>query len=249
MIFVEARINGQGPFPFILDTGASETVITPPTARQLGIRGLSVAPDQDKGHVESLSVGGVSVRNLPVFITDPPQALPLRLDKGIDYRGLLGHTFLKRFIMTIDYAGRRLRLVSLEQQPNALVVPHRPGVSSARFDVREGMIYARGAVNAKGPVTFLVDTGSAEILLLPGAAQSLGVLSTPASGHHNVGFTQLDRVSLGGATALNLPAIVHRLDREGIRRLSYHGILGTPFLSNFTVTISYRDRLIILEDN
>ena len=37
------RINGQGPFPFVVDTGANRTVISAELAARLG---LSKGPDQ-----------------------------------------------------------------------------------------------------------------------------------------------------------------------------------------------------------
>ncbi|MFP3786838.1 aspartyl protease family protein, partial [Burkholderia sp. SIMBA_024] len=35
-VFVDVRVNGRGPFPFLLDTGGHD-ILTPQTARALGL--------------------------------------------------------------------------------------------------------------------------------------------------------------------------------------------------------------------
>ena len=107
--FVKGSINGRGPFTFILDTGATETVITPPTAQMLGVRALPVSTRQKKGTVKTLQVGKYELQNLQVYVFDPPQALPLRLDKGMNYHGILGYSFLSRFVTTLDYRNETVR--------------------------------------------------------------------------------------------------------------------------------------------
>ena len=87
VMFVKAMINDAGPFSFILDSGASQTLVTPPTASRLGIksyRSISLL----KGKIDSIAVGSAAVKNLTVYIYDPPQALPLRLNHGINYHGI-----------------------------------------------------------------------------------------------------------------------------------------------------------------
>lgn len=250
VLFVQSRVNGQGPFNLILDTGATETVLVPPVAAQLGLRGAPVSPRQLKSRVASLAVGGHEARNLPVYIFDPPQALPLRLDKGINYHGLLGHSFLSLFITTIDYGRKTVRFTPLAEAPptRTLAEAKRAGAMAIAFETRQRLIHVQGAVNGKGPLTFLVDTGSAELLLVPRAAKSLGLATTaPAGGQPDVAFAQLARVTVGGAEVADVPCIVHLLPDAQGAGAAYHGILGYPFLSRFVVTINYRDRLLLLD--
>lgn len=253
VVLVDCKVNGRGPFKFIIDSGASETVIVPPLAKELGIaREGQIFSTRTTGWVDSVEVGGSSVGRMPVYVFDPPQALPLRLDKGINYQGLLGYTFLARFVTVLDYGRRRVKFM-----PIARVSRHVPAVppgddSSAHhvgFSLRNNLIHAKGRVNGKGPVTFLVDTGSAEVLLLPSTAKSLKIRATRAPGFRDVGFTELREVSLGGAKVADVSGIVHALERERPSQVTYHGILGYPFLSNFIVTINYRERMLTLQES
>jgi len=246
VILLQAHINGTGPMSFILDTGATETVIVPSAATKAGIVSHRASPTQYKGTVESISVGSAEVNRLDVFVFDPPQALSLRLDKGINYSGILGYTFLSRFITTIDYGRSTVRLVPIASWPKdkwripagAFVVP---------CQVAGGSILVRGAVNGRGPVTFVLDTGSAEVLIVPKVAQALGLAQSAAPEYPGVGFSRLERVALGQAGVVDVPAIVHSLPAERQAGYSYDGILGYPFLSHFKVTLNYRDRLLVLE--
>jgi predicted aspartyl protease len=250
VIFVEGRVNGQGPFKLILDTGATETVLVPPVAVQLGLRGAPVSARQMKSRVASLSVGGWEARDLPVYVFDPPQALPLRLDKGINYHGLLGYSFLSLFVTTLDYGRKTVRFTPVTEVPptRAAVQAKRPGTLAIPFEVRQRLIHVRGTVNGKGPLTFLVDTGSAEMLIVPQTAKWLGLATvSPGGGQPGVAFAQLARVTVGDAEVGDVPGIVHLLPGEQRAGANYHGILGYPFLSRFAVTINYRDRFLLLE--
>ncbi|MDV3353698.1 retropepsin-like aspartic protease [Leptothoe sp. LEGE 181152] len=90
---IAVNFNGRR-YPMILDTGASHTHITRSMANDLGINVVgqaSVATASnsravvDVGYVESISVGNITHRNLPVSIGD---AVPI---------GLLGNDVYKNF--------------------------------------------------------------------------------------------------------------------------------------------------------
>lgn len=102
---VQATLNNQRMAKFVVDTGASYTLISNAVANDLGINlganpktlpfqtanGLINAPVT---RLESISIGGLEIRNLAIAIHD---ALP---DPNI--AGLLGLNFLSNFKMDID---------------------------------------------------------------------------------------------------------------------------------------------------
>ena len=268
VVMVEATINGHGPFLLIVDSGATETVLTPAVARQAGLRTWSATPDQRKGMARDIAVGSASVRDLPVFVFDPIQALPLRLDKGIDYGGMLGYTFLAAFTTTIDYPAHRLRFESVEKKsPTAippasqrLPAPMRgaPHAGTAGpnakpqavpFVLKDQLIHVPGTINGRGPLTFLLDTGSAEILVLPGTARRLGLNLLRADGGPGApsAFSVLDEIAVGDTRVSGVTAVVGRLGWESPSGTTYDGIAGFPFLSNLVVTLNYRDRTLLLK--
>ena len=254
LVFVDATVNGKAGQRFIVDTGASETIVHPRLAAETGILGLPVSPDYRRGDAASIAVGAAEVAPLTVFIGDPVQALPLRLNKGVDYQGILGYTFLSHFNVTIDYPRKRIRFEPRDPaRPRAGRPPSAPAPSGAAtpaivvpFTVQGGQVYAHGKVNGAGPITFIVDTGSAEVLLLPDSARRVPLGLPPFAGKYGPAFALARDVSLGGAAATNVPLVIHAHFDENPLSSPYDGILGTPFLANFEVTFRYRDQKLLL---
>ena len=113
---VDAEVNGLGPFNFTLDTGASFCVVTPDTARAVGItlEGEQPTAIGAGGQIEagfaklaSFRLGSHTVRNLGAAVM-PLDAVEQQL--GLSIAGLIGYNFLKRFVVTLDYPGGFLRL-------------------------------------------------------------------------------------------------------------------------------------------
>jgi gag-polyprotein putative aspartyl protease len=113
LIIVQTRVNGAGPFSFLLDTGTTRTVIDPGLARQLQAPAIGVVTlngmlrrRQDKlVKIHDVRMGQASVSDLGAIVDElPRQKL---LVPGI--RGVLGEDFLSHFDFLIDYKGRLLR--------------------------------------------------------------------------------------------------------------------------------------------
>jgi len=173
------------------------------------------------------------------------QAISLRLDKGINYAGILGYPFLSKSVFSIDYQRLRLEWSGSAASGTAFKIP-QAGLR-VPFVLRDRLVHISALVNGRGPVTFLVDTGSAEVLLMPRAAELLRLPVSSAQRADGIRLTTLERITVGQVTVTNVPAIIHRLRREGEGALSYDGILGYPFLSQFKTTFNYQDNVLILE--
>ncbi len=105
VVVIEAMLNGKTPAKLVVDTGASYTMISAATARELDIdpnrsqrtlpfqtaNGLIQAP---LASLESIAVGGMEIKNLTAAIHD---AVP-----SSQVAGLLGLNFLSNFRMDID---------------------------------------------------------------------------------------------------------------------------------------------------
>src|SRR3954470_18910659 len=63
-VFIDVKVNGQGPFHFILDTGASGTIMRP-TAQRLGLKIVNESQQSGVGENKVYS-GETSVRELQV---------------------------------------------------------------------------------------------------------------------------------------------------------------------------------------
>ncbi len=115
-IVVPVHINGQGPFSFVLDTGATLTCVDQNLVEQLklpeqrGRFGVG-ATIRGEGNVklvrlDSLQVGTATASGLDGCGID----LGNVRNVGLDVNGLLGLNFLRSFRVTIDFERKVLQL-------------------------------------------------------------------------------------------------------------------------------------------
>ena len=108
--------------------------------------------------------------------------------------------------------------------------------------LHDGMIFVPAAVNGK-PVTLMLDTGAGGNVITPDAARRLGL--TPEKGQFDVhgsggnaapvSAVRLDRLGFETAIAANQTAYLIPLPEI----LQCDGLLGTPFLEQWVVTVDY----------
>jgi predicted aspartyl protease len=108
-IIVPVFINGQGPFRFVLDTGATFTCLDPVLSRRLALperpgtlgvgAGIGGAGRVRLVRMDSVRVGGTVAEDLTGCEVDLSQAKQV----GIEMDGLLGLNFLKPFRVTLDF--------------------------------------------------------------------------------------------------------------------------------------------------
>jgi predicted aspartyl protease len=176
LIVVPVMLNGAGPFNFILDTGATQTIIDPKLADQLGL--LRLAQDTLVGplektpveivHSTSISLAGGTVQDLDLLVRTRPGGLPGKA------RGILGEDFLANFDLLLDY---RHNAVELESGANHLSDQlggeHLPLSLRGRMD--EANTTHRLVVTARAPelgdrdVTLLLDSGANSLYLFAGS--------------------------------------------------------------------------------
>src|SRR5512147_2045145 len=97
---LEARVNGQGPFRFGIETGAGFVVISPELAAKLGLKRTGGPDDSPEYHVDRLDIGAAAFHDFPVSALRVAQP-------GID--GVLGLPLYHDLLLTIDYPNRRAR--------------------------------------------------------------------------------------------------------------------------------------------
>jgi aspartyl protease family protein len=136
----EVILNGRVKQYFIVDTGASFTLINRPTAKELGITIDESTPYMPIFTASSLiftplvtlssiRVGEAEVENVDVLIHDMPTSTA----------GLLGNSYLNKFKVTIDSVNGKMTLNSTQGIPS----PDRPGGYGKDFWVGQFRFYNR----------------------------------------------------------------------------------------------------------
>jgi predicted aspartyl protease len=115
-IIVPVKINGKGPYKFVLDTGATFTCIDTKLAEDLklpewkGQFGVAVITPGEGNvrlvSVDTLEVGDAKAAKLQACTIDLQQMQK----QGLNVKGLVGLNFLKSYRMSIDFEKRVLKL-------------------------------------------------------------------------------------------------------------------------------------------
>jgi hypothetical protein len=125
---VRARINGKGPFNFLVDSGAPALFIATETAAKAGLK-----PPRDSfwTPIDRLDLeGGARLSNIKARVEDPFQLIGMNALglPGASIDGILGFTILARFRLEIDLTRDRMTWTRLDSEPRDPPVPRRkPG--------------------------------------------------------------------------------------------------------------------------
>jgi hypothetical protein len=131
-IVVQAKVNGQGPFNFILDTGAPHTFISADAARAANV--AIVKPPQE-GRIASLEIlgGGPTFFNFATGIDDPNQFQLRTINSAMPANrkisGFIGCAMIGRYRLDIDYT--QPFMIWTELQPRPLRADDTPEIRAA----------------------------------------------------------------------------------------------------------------------
>jgi predicted aspartyl protease len=252
-IVVPIDVDGQSGMPFIVDTGASATIMTP---RAIAAARLRRVADDD----EAIGAAGVAVPGAAYAIgrlrAGAAEVVGLRVVENSlealaddSIAGVLGRDFLGRFRVEIDLRSALLRL----HDPAS---PPRPRAAALSFrDLEEGLIGLDVRLNGS-PVGAVLDLGAQATIVNRAAATSAGVRAGARQGvamgvggaAAPVSSERFSRVEIGGATLTDRALYVGDLpvfEQIGLRGPAM--ILGLDLLAGGVIDIDYRRRRLLLQ--
>lgn len=116
-LLVPVRINGEGPYDFVLDTGATLTCVDGDLADSLqlpearGRIGIGTGIGGPSGSMRMIRIDSVSVGDARAeALTGCALDLGQFREMGLEVRGLLGLNFLTSFRIVLDFEAERLTL-------------------------------------------------------------------------------------------------------------------------------------------
>jgi predicted aspartyl protease len=244
--FAEVFINGRGSFRFLIDTGATQTVLTQKVATSLGLKKIATnimfgvggegKVDSPIYRADTLKIGDVTVKNLPLGTVSNP-LLELVMD------GILGPSLLGEFIVTMDYPRNQIELARKAPE-GGLVVP-------AWFF--SGLLLIPTEVNGRFKGNFLIDSGADTTLLAYSMANNLGVnkntpgasLDLPIGG---IGGLD-DGVLVVPGVTLKTPFETKQFEKvmaielksmSGLIQTELSGVIGYDSLKSYRLTLDYQ---------
>ena len=259
-VFIEVRLNGKGPYHFILDTGAGADV-GDHVARQLGLELADAGEGQGVGEkkqhfsrtrIAEVQVGELRMRDIEFGVTpldDSPQVFGT---KPVD--GIIGRQVFERMVVKHNYIERILTFTQPEK------FTYSGSGTIVHFE-RPRQIPVVEAVLDGVPGKFGVDTGARSALLLYGpfcaqnklrekyAARLEGVTGWGLGGPVRSLLARAGELKIGDV-AVRDPVIRLSTQKAGLTASSsMAGLIGPDVLAQFDVTFDYARSRIIFEKN
>ena len=263
-IVVDVRVNGQGPFPFAIDTGASISVIHDRVRNRLGlepepgesvtIHGALASGVYAILSIDNIDLGGEIWR--PLRVASMPGDAPAVRD--ID--GILGLDFLQRYAVGISAEERVVRLyppdlIGQRTYRGWASVPLKPepvGASGAT-------VYMFSVKLGDKRIPALFDLGAGVNLINWPAARRLGLrpeelmdeatFSGAIDTKKDVGWFRIDEVSTGGVrwqnetfSVANLPIFAALVEED-----SPCALLGTGLFAQRDFIIDFASSRLLVK--
>lgn len=259
-ILVEVKINGEKELVFLLDTGATQSILDTKAAKSLGmvnsgdfnITTGSGAIKMQFMNLDSMRLGELTINNIPVAVTSLK-----KFAKNLEIKpsGLLGANILKRFVITIDYPNEMIELRPAGTKLDAskgVIVSTKPSLGVSGLAVE-------GIIDNKQKLDLLLDSGAAFNHVSEGLIKDL-ITGTPVlpvgyvkgldAKMVRTGAIKFNTIKLGDLVVKNpvfsIAPSTHKAN-PGLISGGNLAIIGNPLLSKFKITINYRDQKILFE--
>lgn len=174
-VVAPVMVDGQGPFRFVIDTGASRSSVAPALVQTLGLKMSSVPSLQLEGITGSAPVTAVTIDRLRAgALTIQHSAMPVLwapVMAGAD--GILGIAGLTDQTLLVDFQHNRVVL------SDALDPDVRFHFSRVHTEVVDGGLMTAVAYVGDVRVLAIIDTGSERSLGNPALQRALGLRDVP----------------------------------------------------------------------
>jgi hypothetical protein len=258
-VIVDVKVNGKGPFPFLLDTGG-HAIVTPATLKALGLSSTGLSTSGGSGEkmvtngyarIDRFDVGGAALTRQTVATLD---FSPLAVE-GIQLGGMLGLEFMERFVVRIDYGRRTITIMNpktfgrAEKKASGTAIP---------FTFYEHMPQIKGTFDGKAAVLD-IDTGSRSDVTMTSPfverwslreAYPNAILATEGWGVGGPARAYLVRAHSMKLGPVDVPGPIAGLSTAKNGAMSdrtYDGNVGSGLLKRFVVTFDYGDRMLFLK--
>ncbi|WP_019500055.1 retropepsin-like aspartic protease [Pseudanabaena sp. PCC 6802] len=238
---------------FLLDTGASSSIVDTETAKQLGIKGTKFPNELMKYFVvgDDCSNVNASMHILPTLSVDRATVAGLsgmglsRTAIPGNLAGVLGMDFLSGFDLELDPKQKTLKLLpsSASRSPgNSNVIP---------LTGKMGVMTAQVRIDERGPFTFALDTGADVMVVSQRTARKLGLGLDNAEEIDVQGFcgrekgkkSRFQSFEMGGQKVGQIDVII--LNNDLLDLLGVEGIVGQSFLNRYQQYWEFGDRGVL----
>ncbi|CAI9084483.1 retroviral-like aspartic protease family protein [Methylacidiphilum fumariolicum] len=245
---VPIEIDGHF-FAFLIDTGASTSIVDKQVAEALGLkeRGASELVLSNGERIQGalstlpiLRIGSLAIKNVPVILIE--KLKPLSFDAKNCFHGVLGTDLLSRFNILIDYQTKKIVISKKAMELEAAFLSGSKLLAEIPFLFSpQGLLLVKGSMQSK-EIFFIYDTGSG------------GYPLEFNQKYRNIffGFSGTARSSLrfGPVAIKKISETFTQLpsDLEEREEIPIGGIIGNRLFSRYKVLLNFQKMVLQLYD-
>jgi predicted aspartyl protease len=265
-VIIQVKLNGQGAYNFVLDTGSDVSTIDLATAKELGLKLKSTGEQATGGgsekqqifltQIPQVEIGNLASKNIYAVAVDLSKSSQVL---GKPLHGVLGYGVLKNRVVQFDYPKRVIRFYSSSPYPKAdrnfnnerrAALPFQLGNSSPIIDD----VYVNGK-----KIKAVIDTGGGGtyFALTPEAITSLGLereMSQAEPDNRGTGVNGAISSRKGkikslrvGTISVDSPTVIFYPKGAGKDNRKFGGAIGNMFLQDYVVTFDYSNKTVVFE--
>ena len=259
LLVIEGTINGTRA-DFVLDTGAPVTVfvngprlaalaLDTSKARKLGPADNPAVPVGIIQPGFTVAFSELTLSGLTAVVVEGASMPCRERFEAANFQGVIGADVMRRFVVEVDPAHRRVRLHDPAHWTPAATVGTLPlefsgGLPFTHAELRDA--------DATVPLRLLVDTGSNDTLSLIAGSRpelTLPAQATPRESCYVAGTRKTWRgapldLAFGAAIASQVPTSYE--DGDTVMRGARHGSVGIGLLKRYAFAIDYPGKRIVL---
>ncbi len=255
-IYVQGRVNGKGPYNFIVDTGGN-TLLSPRIAAEAGLETQGSAASSGTGEktqtsgfalARDIDVGGVRMNDQLAMIT-PVYDVSI---EGIPVDGMIGFEVFRRFAVRIDYGRHVLTVTDFAHfDPRGAGTP-------VPFVFYDHLPFVQGRIDGM-PARFDIDTGSRSELDITSpfadkarlreryAKGVSAIVGWGVGGSSRSYVVRIPSVELGSVKLENVVGGLSESKGGSISDTNYEGNIGSGLLKRFVVSFDYAHQRMYLQ--
>ena len=251
-VVVEAKVEGEA-LRLLLDTGASDLILSAGKARSLVIATDAEAPlvaggpPLKQGQVDQLGLGDLSVANVPVTMFPDEQLIGVVGIPGVD--GVLGVRPFAGRQLTVDLANKQLEIVDTNRRCAKALDAHRGGTAIPFWLHETHYLYVLAKMNGAEGI-YLLNTGmrGADLTANDGAYAHAGI-GAPAMRPGQASLAHVAKFEIGEYVRADLGAAWGFLQQNAtIDGFRLDGMLGLPVLGRGSWTLDFDQQRLYVRD-
>jgi hypothetical protein len=240
---VDVMINGNGPYPFILDTGASIIAVDSDLIAELKLPSVTKILSPSPSRVDELRIGDAVLRGVTVL---PSPTMIGNLGGAIKPRGILSALFFSGAVITLDYPGKKviIRNGALPAPDNRNIFAYSVDDILPRVPIRIAGHEIRPHVDSGSPSGLTIPMEYSDKFPLEDKLVEAGRARTPGGEFPILTGTLAAPVELG-EYSLDIKQVRFSDLRPGSDPAV--GNLGYQFLKDFVITLDSKNRRVQFE--